>query len=89
MFNTTLVDFDGTICHTHRAISKCLIKTLAQFSVSVSKIDELIGRGVDLKKTIQLLTGESEENVGKLIFAISFLLQFRTWSEGKSSFRRG
>jgi phosphoglycolate phosphatase len=67
MFNTALIDFDGTICDTRSAISSCLTKTLEYLVLDSSKVTELISSGIDLKGTIYELTKESPENIEKLV----------------------
>ena len=69
MFTAALLDFDGTLCDTHRGIVICLQRTLADWDPDPSRVTDLLSQGLDLQCTVRELTGESEETVAKLVVA--------------------
>jgi phosphoglycolate phosphatase len=53
-YSAAIVDFDGTLFDTRRAISATLRETFAAYNVpppSCERIDALIGRGINLEET--------------------------------------
>ena len=61
-YSSVIIDFDGTLFDTRRAISSTLYETFAAYNVpppSPERVEALIGRGVNLEETLTHLMPQS------------------------------
>jgi phosphoglycolate phosphatase len=61
-YSSVIIDFDGTLFDTRRAISATLYETFAAYNVpppSRERVEALIGRGVNLEETLTHLMPQS------------------------------